>query len=159
MADGRDTLESRGDIKQEMKEWALRAWRQRVTSLARPSGKSLRTAIIPIFNEWMRRTSGVLTFEMTQIITGHGSMYHYLWRFKRRESPSCIYCDAECDDNIHVACDRWKEERLILREKLGIRALTIHNILKSIVNSIKNWLAFAEFCNKVIRQKIRDENQ
>lgn len=153
------TNEERSTIKEEMLQLSLRVWKRRIITRDHASGEQLRQAIIPIFDTWMNRRTGSFTYEMTQLLTGHGSLNLYLWRFKKIDSPRCIYCRAAYDDNIYVfaSCPKWREERITLRAKLCISDVSLRNILKSVAQCDRKWSALKDFCYKIIRQKIKDE--
>lgn len=156
---GTITEDRRGEIIIKQKIEAQNTWKLRVRQSAREGGNKLRLAMIPNFDEWMSRSHGSVTFEITQLLTGHGSLNYYLWRFKKRTGSECAYCNAYIDDNVHVllACTKWKEEGIILRTKLCIRWLSLENIIHAITQDMRKWKAFEAFCQRVIQQKIRDE--
>lgn len=140
--EGTLTQEKRNKIKRSEAERALNEWKQRAEATVTSSGSQIRAAILPIFNRWMNRNVGQLTYEMTQIVTGHGSFNYYLWRFKKRISPACIYCSCRKDDNIHVImnCPKWNDEREELRNQLQIMEFDIANILLAAIRALMSGL-------------------
>lgn len=54
------------------------------------SGRRTADAITPIFQEWMNRRWGGVSFHLTQIVTGHGCFGSYLHRIGRQPvGPKC----------------------------------------------------------------------
>ncbi|KAJ8723043.1 hypothetical protein PYW07_004223 [Mythimna separata] len=56
------------------------------------------TAVRPLFEEWLERQHGVLTFHMTQVLTGHGKFGRFLHRIRVEETPGCHHCDDRPED-------------------------------------------------------------
>lgn len=88
-------------------------------------------AIRPLLSRWMGRKSGNLSYHMTQILTDHGCIGHYLHRMQKRPSPECQHCEALDDTVVHIMedCPAWTEQRAILRRELelmGANDLTLH---------------------------------
>ncbi|KAJ8733942.1 hypothetical protein PYW07_014493 [Mythimna separata] len=56
------------------------AWRLR---LLQPSaGPAVIAAVSPLFEEWLERSHGVLSFRITQVLTGHDKFGRFLHRIK-----------------------------------------------------------------------------
>lgn len=62
---------------------------------------------------WTGRGRWPATFHLTQVITGHGCIDHYLHRICRLPGPGCWYCPHGDDIAEHTvfACPRWDTER------------------------------------------------
>lgn len=152
------TTEVRMELKNVASRGIMRHWKRRLQSENRSGGAVIRSAIIPVMSLWLSRSHGSMTFELTQVLTGHGVFRHYLWRMSRRESATCRYCSARFEDNIHclIACPQWNDTRDVFRRKLGV-SLTIKNILMEITDSEVKWNAFADFCAVIVGKMNADE--
>lgn len=64
-----------------------------------PSGLKTRMAILPVFEDWLDRGHGGLTFRITQLLTGHGSFGTFLYRIGKAESPHCTHCAERVEDS------------------------------------------------------------
>ena len=69
--------------------------------------------IIPCVLEWTERRHGLMTFHLTQVLTGHGCFRSYLKRIGVYESAECPTCSKTNKDVGHAlfACPRFLEER------------------------------------------------
>ena len=54
-------------------------------------------AIRPLFEEWLERRHGVLTYCLTQVLTGNGKFGMFLCRI-RAETPGCQHCVDSPED-------------------------------------------------------------
>lgn len=115
--------------------------------------------LIPNIARWCDREFGDCTYQLTQILTGHGSFGAYLHRIGRAASPGCVYCDADLDDASHTLldCPRWDEERAALAGAMGEHALTPGGIVASIIRDREGWDAMETFAAAVMSQKEADE--
>ena len=69
--------------------------------------------IIPCVVKWTERRHGLVTFHLTQVLTGHGCFRSYLKRIGVYESAECPTC-SEIDEDVGHAlfvCPRFREER------------------------------------------------
>ncbi|XP_061728363.1 uncharacterized protein LOC133533407 [Cydia pomonella] len=120
-----------------------------------PYGTYTIGALLPSFDSWLDRKSGILTYRQVQVMTGHGCFGHYLYTIQREPSPVCHHCGYE-DDTAHhttVECPTWAPERRELELVLNVDDLSLHNIVARILVSERSWEAFNNFCEQVIRKK------
>ncbi|XP_045456010.1 uncharacterized protein LOC123665820 [Melitaea cinxia] len=64
---------------------------------------------------------------VAQALTGHGGFSEYLYRFKCKESPSCV-CDPGCSESVlHVLleCPAFAYERLSLEYETGVQMIKV----------------------------------
>ncbi|CAH0698267.1 unnamed protein product [Spodoptera exigua] len=80
------------------------------------------------FEEWLERRHGVLTFRLTQVLTGHGSFGRFLFRIQREETPECRHCEDHLED-------------------------TVEHTVAAMVGSERNWDAVSSFCEAVMLAK------
>ncbi|XP_029171623.1 uncharacterized protein LOC114940986 [Nylanderia fulva] len=90
-------------------------------------------AVQPVFDRWMDGSRG-LTYEMSQILSGHGCFGEYLFRIGRKSAPTCRACNSVPDSVAHTLqeCPAWAEERRELRAELRVGYLTIPAIVDAI---------------------------
>lgn len=122
------------------------------------AGARVRSYILPIFDEWMDRKQGGLTFHLTQLITEHGSFGVFLERIKKERSAICPYCRV-CEDNAQHTlntCPKWDDERKILKAQIG-NNLEISAVIRNITRDPKKWERICSFANKVLTKKETDE--
>lgn len=156
------TAKTKIEIKNGIKDRTLILWKKRLKREDNDGGRRIRTAMIPTLDEWIEREEGELSFEMSQMITGHGVFKHYLWRMGKENNPECRYCGAAHQDNIHVLtnCPKWSDERMLLRAGLCLgfdETLKIKNISVKIIENLRKWKAFETFSRTVIRKMMEDE--
>ncbi|XP_024891518.1 uncharacterized protein LOC112467224 [Temnothorax curvispinosus] len=144
-----------------LEEWnALREqWRIHVTRANLP-GRRTREAIGPSFEDWLDRSSGFLTYRLTQFLTGHGCFGTYLYRINKEDTPICRYCNTEEDTPEHTlkVCHFWAQERGELAAAIG-QNLSLGNIVARICNSKERWNAFSTFAERVFQRKEEDERR
>lgn len=156
------TREINLEIKARMSDSTLKQWRRRLQIDELTGGARIRAALLPVLPQWMERGHGCsLTFQMTQLITGHGVFRHYLWRMGKREDSKCQYCNTQNQDSLHClsSCSQWKDARLELRAKLCIAEVSLKSVIGAIICSPRKWKAFSEFSNVVISNMSNDERK
>lgn len=122
-------------------------------------GIRILDAIVPNMEEWLDRSKKVLTYHMTQVITGHGCFNAYLHRIGKEDSKACAHCVADVDDAQHTLehCEQWEEEREQLKRVLGSADLSLRNVIKLISEDQDKWEEFGRFCGQVMTRKEEDE--
>lgn len=84
------------------------------TNGTRGYGKRIQfRGFVVCFGEWVGRNHGELTYQVTQLITGHGWFRGYTHRIGKADSDRCSFCETAGEDNVHVLveCEKWREER------------------------------------------------
>jgi len=153
------SLDAARDIKREESLALRESWRVLVRSEG-GFGRYTREIIGPVFDLWLDRSHGFVSFHTTQFLTGHGCFMAFLHRIGKKAKPTCFYCEAD-DTALHtlLECQQWNAERNTLREGLsdlrGGFALT--NIVSAILRVPENWKRFATFAEKVLRSKEEEE--
>lgn len=118
-------------------------------------------AILPIFENWIDRKHGTMTYRLTQIMTGHGCFGHYLYKINREPNPGCHEC-GDADDTVeHTVeiCTKWDSDRQILLQYIGDGTLSLKRIVPLMVSSDRIWKMFASFCDNIIKQKESAERE
>ena len=138
----------------ELRRDLMAAWRVR---LSQPSaGHATIVAISPLFEEWLERRHGVLTFRLTQVLTGHGCFGRFLFRIKREETPGCHHCVDRPEDTVEhtvEVCPAWAEHRRVLTEAIGGGDLSRPALVQAMVRSESAWEAVTSFCEAVMLAK------
>lgn len=125
-------------------------------ALEEPSaGHDTIDAVRPVLERWVTRRHGVLSFHLTQILSGHGCFGRYLWRVAGAEpTPECHHCGNAEDTARHTLaeCSAWAVERAELVAVVGAD-LSLPSIVRSIVHRESAWDALAEFADVVMTAK------
>ena len=119
------------------------------------------TAVRPLFEEWLERRHGVLTFRLTQVLTGHGCFGKYMFRIRREDTPGCVHCEDRPEDTVEhtvEVCPAWAEHRRVLVEAIG-GDLSRPALVQSMVRSEEAWGAVASFCEAVMLVKEEVDRQ
>ncbi|XP_025261984.1 uncharacterized protein LOC112639324 [Camponotus floridanus] len=122
------------------------------------AGRCTLEAILPYFEQWLDRSHGVLTFYITQMLTGHGCFATYLYRIGKANTAICTFCKKDEDSPEHTiqVCEQWTEERALLVSVIG-NDLSLRSIIGKVLVSEENWEAFHTFAEKVMLSKENDE--
>ncbi|CAH2109322.1 unnamed protein product [Euphydryas editha] len=86
---------------------------------------------------------------VTQVLTGHGGFSEYLYRFKCKDSPSCV-CDPGCPESVlHtlLECPIYDYERHKLEKQIEIK-MTKEN-LHIIIGNKKTRDPLLQYCKKL----------
>lgn len=119
------------------------------------AGERTRTAILPIFDSWIKRDHGNITFRVTQLLTGHGCFGTYLCRIGSVPTPLCEHCEMGVVDSAEhtiQACGAWTEWRGELRESVG-EDLTHAGLVKAMCEGKEKWIGVSLFAERVMGEK------
>lgn len=112
--------------------------------------------LIKDIKTWMKKKHGSLSFELTQILTGHGSFGSYLHKIGKGQ-PECVYCGmSDHAEHVLLECVRWNGAREALVTVIG--RFTIHNLINLMTTSKDGWEAVEEFARITMARKLQDEN-
>ncbi|XP_018308070.1 uncharacterized protein, partial [Mycetomoellerius zeteki] len=89
-------------------KWVFAEWRARLEKAEH--GAWTVGAVRPCLEEWAGRRWGGLTYQLTQVLTGHGCFGEYLHRILKERSPHCHHCDADVNTARHTLVE-WDVER------------------------------------------------
>ncbi|XP_050550464.1 uncharacterized protein LOC126910806 [Spodoptera frugiperda] len=127
------------------------------TRLAQPSaGHAIIAAVSPVMEAWIGRGHGVLTFRLTQVLSGHGCFGKYLCRIGREQTSVCHHCDGGLEDTARHTleeCSAWAEPRRELIAVLGGTDLSMSTVIQAMVDSESAWDGVASFCEQVMLAK------
>lgn len=153
---GRVTVASRNEIKNNAADWAIDEWKKRIEDMRLTGGTSVRETLMPVFDIWLERKGMPLCYEITRIITGHGCFDRYLWRFERGGSASCTFRNDAREDNVHVLvdCPEWTRQRTELDDKLQITEMNLRNVIEAAIRNEDGWAALRSFCKRIVTEKI-----
>lgn len=126
------------------------------TSQHSGASRELVAAIQPILREWVERKHGLLTFRLTQMLTGHGCFGEYLCRVAGREpTTDCHHCGGGVEDTaLHTReeCSAWAEPRDVVSSVIG-SDLSLPTLMRAMVSSKEAWEAVVAFCDTIMSQK------
>lgn len=144
--------------KDRLHKRAVREWKSR---LAEPSaGARTVEAVRPILKRWLGRQHGVLTFRVTQVLSGHGCFGRYLCRIGREPTARCHHCDGCLDETAqHVLeeCPAWAGERSELSRV--VPDLSLPAVVRAMVGGEEAWSVVVSFCEAVMLQKETAERE
>lgn len=151
------TAKARDEVKNMADLLMQRQWAIYMSNPTSP-GLRVRNAILSIFNEWLTRRHGDLTFHLTQILTGHGSFGLFLFRICKVDSALCPYCKKDEDTPQHTLeiCPRWEVWRINLKRIVG-NDLEFGILLKVMTRDSTKWKAAVEFARGVMAEKEKEE--
>jgi hypothetical protein len=143
----------------ELLQEAMDVWEQR---LERPSaGSRTIEAVQPVLHDWVERHFGVLTFRLTQVLSGHGCFGSFLHNIAQREpTPKCHQCGADIDSAHHTLaeCPAWSAERQQLVARIG-HDLSMPAVVRAMVSSKVAWKAMLDFSEHVMAEKEAAERE
>lgn len=107
---------------------------------------------------WTLRNHGEVTYELCQILSGHGVFKKYLHRIGKRQDYGCPYCGCEVDDAEHTFyhCQEWIEQRKVLQIEVG-KKLTQENTVETMLEDEQKWCKVKEFIELIMKKKGEDE--
>ncbi|XP_011260713.1 uncharacterized protein LOC105253993 [Camponotus floridanus] len=128
------------------------------------AGARTREAVLPIWETWINRRHGNISFKLTQLFTGHGVFYAFLKRIGKASSDICPHCDTQDRDTAEhtlMECEAWKEYRMELLNKIKLtrNELTLGSLIKQMAKDKQDWLAAHDFAEKVFLEKEEKERQ
>lgn len=123
--------------------------------------RGTRWEILSCFNEWVTRNHGEMTFQATQLITGHGCFKGYTHRIGKTTNSRCSFCDCEVEDSHHVltVCSEWEDRRVDLARVYRGRVNSLGMLLHGAMTDPRKWGAMLEFAGKVIDRKEEVERE
>lgn len=141
--------------KYELREASMEKWQNEWTNSI--TGSWTRR-LIPDLRPWVSRSSGTVSYHITQFLTGHGCFGEYLWRFKRRDISGCYDCLVPLDDPEHAffVCDRWWTLRRELEVKIGVE-FSPATAVKTMLDSKVKWDAVCGYVVHVMKTREKEE--
>lgn len=152
------TTEKKKEMRQAEDLAMTARWANYLDDPALPEAR-VRNAILPIFNEWLTRQYGQLTFHLTQILTGHGSFGSFLQKIEKADTALCPYCgenDTDTPDHTFKECPHWEDSKTELKKKVG-DTLEIELLVREITRDAAKWRATADFAYNVMTIKEKKE--
>lgn len=122
------------------------------------------TAVRPFLGKWLNRNFGEVNYYISQMMTGHGSFGHYLFRIGRRKTAACYHCPSGDDslDHTIAECPAWDIPRSEFMRKLSLGntdRLTLELIVDKILQKKEHWMAFSYFAASVLKAKEEEERR
>lgn len=139
-------------IRKQENDRMINKWRLKLVEKA-DTGRGFSLEVLSCFKEWVGRNHGELTFQATQLITGHSCFRGYTHRIGKTENSQCSFCGRIVEDNVHVLieCHEWREERA------GKGVWREGRIVGGAVT--RKWKAMLEFAKKVMHTKEEVERE
>ena len=94
------------------------------------------------------------------MVTGHGCLREYLYKYKHEDSPECPTCHGLEEDARHVffTCHRFHTQIRKLERTL-VTAITLENLVRQMLASEKTWSAATDFAKEVIEELRKEEKK
>ena len=123
-------------------------------------GSTWTKTLIPDLKSWYDRKIGSLDYHTTQVLTGHGCFQEYLYRIKKVQSPTCLYCEREADNAEHTLfkCDFWRPRKIKVEAALK-QELTKNSMVRLMINTEENWNTIRDYIQEIMRTKEEDERK
>lgn len=142
---------------------SISKWKDYLSSQS-TAGARTREAIMPIWQEWLGRSHGNMSFHLTQILTGHDVFYSYLNRIKKANTDRCPHCKTGMSDTAEhtlLICSAWERDRAVMLNKTKLNASTfsLKTMVKVMVDSREGWTAIQAFIEKIMFEKEEHERQ
>ena len=117
-------------------------------------------AVLPSWERWAEAGPALLTFRVTQVLTGHGCFGEYLKRIGAELTANCHHCSARPDSAQHTLeeCAAFEEQRCTLVTAIG-PDLTPPAIVKALLASGNKCAAVTSFCEEVMSCKEAAERE
>lgn len=150
-----------GELYAEESRETRTLWRTRIRG-ANLAGRVTRELIAPVFDMWIERRHGALTFHLTQILTGHGCFNAFLFRINRSTTDRCAHCtEAAVDTNKHTVedCKAWDAERERLCQLLEVPNITLEVVIQHMTQGLVGWKVVQCFAERVLRIKEEAERE
>lgn len=160
MAKERSSAFEMGNINNEQRKQLREGTLDKWQSEWRASEKGEWTRkLIPDLRPWLKRKWGVVDYHITQCLTGHGCFMAYVYRIKRRNTPTCIYCE-EVDDVEHslFCCKKWESQRREAERKVG-KELRKKDLVDQMLESRDKWNTIGEYIREIMKIKEIDERE
>lgn len=148
-------------IKKQEHVRMIREWREYLMRKA-DTGGGFNWEILSCMKEWMERGHGELTFQATQLISGHGCFKGYTHKIGKADSSRCSFCGHPFEDNLHVImeCKEWDKDMERLLEKFGEgRMNSLGALMRGMAVDPAKWGALLEFSKIVIDRKEQVERE
>lgn len=145
-------------LREISRQHLLEAWSRQ---LEEPRyGQRTVAAFRPILHDWVERRQGVLSFHMTQVLSGHGCFGSYLFRVGRERSRECHQCGCADDTAQHALedCPDGAVERAELVSAIGAD-LSLPAVAEAMVSGERSFAAVSAFCGAVMTRREEAERQ
>ena len=116
-------------------------------------------SLIPDILKWMDRPGGELSYEATQVLTGHGQFQTYMVRIGKAGSDTCVLCDTGTTDDVEhtvLHCTALQEARD--ESPAHIRRFKVAELVDSMLGTVTAWREGIGHLNRIMRAKKRLED-
>ena len=154
--------EHHGSQEKQVKRLALRRARNNWKQELERTGAARRRAvgaILPSWEQWADAGPELLSYRITQVLTGHGCFGEYLRRIGAEETEACHHCSTDVDSAQHTVetCEAFAEHRNALIAVIGSDLAPA--LVKALLAGERERNAITSFCEEVIKQKEKAERE
>lgn len=106
--------------KEAIKNATMATWQDRWSADTGTAAWTKR--LLPNIKSWLKGARKlIMSYHLTQALSGHGCFRAYLHKRARASTPFCLWCPEEEDDVEHtiIKCTKYTAERAALASRLG----------------------------------------
>ncbi|XP_049300385.1 uncharacterized protein LOC125773783, partial [Anopheles funestus] len=146
---------SRSGVRELERDRTFEQWQQRWDADAASEDASRYTRwthrVLPDVRAWQSRKHGDVTFQLAQVLSGHGFFRDYLCRMGFTSSPDCPRCPgvAETAEHVVFCCPRFAAEREVLFEAGRSNQITPEGFEAALLESPERWSGICEFVARI----------
>ena len=117
-------------------------------------------AILPNWKQWAESGHALLSYRITQVLTGHGCFGEYLKRIGAEAMAAYHHCNADLDSAQHTleVCEAFEERRRTLTSIIRPE-LSPTGIISALLAGDEKRKAVTSFCEEVISHKEATERE
>ena len=118
------------------------------------AGRRVVEAILLSWEQWAEAGPALLTFRLTQVLTGHGCFGEYLRKIGAEETAACHHCPADTNTAQHTleVCEAFDEMRGNLIAETGTD-LTPAALIMALLPGEGERRAVVSYCEEVMSAK------
>ena len=145
-----------GADKKKMQEETLIKWQEEWENAESATRCKWTKRLIRNVSAWCGRRHGELSFQLTQLLSGHGCFGRYLYLIGKRTNESCVICNAEVDNAQHAFfdCPDFLDRRDRLERDLNDK-FSPDTVVNLLLESKEKWRIITTYVHEVnaARQK------
>lgn len=133
----------------------LGRWQEQWSQLLPNSPGAWTRSLIENIHAWYDRPHGELSYQATQVLTGHGQFQTYMVKIGKSQVDICVLCDSGDADGVEhtvLHCQALQDARAKYLSP-SLRDRTLKEMVKAMAHSAEEWDTVIAFFNNIIRTK------
>mgnify|MGYP004579209895 CR=1 FL=1 len=151
-----ESAEEQECLKRRALKQAQHRWKRELEQTG-AMNKRVVGAILPNWEQWAETGPALLTYRITQVLTGHGCFSEYLKRIGAEETADCHHCSAGPDSAQHTL-EHCEEQRRTFVTAIA-PDLSPPAIISALLAGEGKRKAVTSFCEEVISLKEKAERE